>query len=67
MKAEGVVTRKSENVGREIVKERKEKMGGKGEDKVKRMRGNMYRLEVTGKKRQEESVKREDRSGGKQR
>jgi hypothetical protein len=67
VKAEGVVTRKSENVGREIVKERKEKMGGKGEDKVKRMRGNMYRLEVTGKKRQEESVKREDRSGGKQR
>ncbi len=41
MKAEGVVTRKSENVGREIVKERKEKMGGKGEDKVKRMGGNI--------------------------
>ncbi len=41
MKAEGVVTRKSENAGREIVKERKEKMRGKGEDKVKRMGGNI--------------------------
>jgi hypothetical protein len=41
VKAEGVVTRKSENVGREIVKDRKEKMGGKGEDKVKRREGNI--------------------------
>jgi hypothetical protein len=47
VKAEGVVTRKSENVGREIVKEGRN--GGK------------YRLEVTGMKRQEESVKREER------
>ncbi len=37
MKAEGVVTRKSENAVREIVKERKEKMGREGEEKVKRM------------------------------
>jgi hypothetical protein len=53
VKAERVVTRKIENVGRDIVKERKEKMRGNGEDKVKRI-GRKNRLEVTGKKRQEE-------------
>ncbi len=65
VKAERVVTRKIENVGRDIVKERKEKMRGNGEDKVKRI-GRKNRLEVTGKKRQEERGQDEveESSGG---